>query len=42
LNELSKQILSGQVNKNDHISLDVNNKNEFVFKNVKAVVDAIS
>ena len=39
LNELSKQILAGKVNKNDHIELDVDKKNEFVFKNVKAVVE---
>ena len=34
LNELSKQILSGQVNKEDHIELDVDKKHEFVFRNV--------
>ena len=39
LNELSKQILAGKVNKNDHIELDVDKRNEFVFKNVKAVVE---
>jgi ATP-dependent Clp protease ATP-binding subunit ClpB len=39
LNELSKQILSGQVNKEDHIELDVNRKHEFVFKNVKKTVE---
>jgi ATP-dependent Clp protease ATP-binding subunit ClpB len=33
LNELSKQILAGQVNKDDHILLDLNERNEFVFRN---------
>ena len=39
LNELSKQILAGKINKNDHIELDVDKRNEFVFKNVKAMVE---
>ena len=39
LNELSKQILAGKINKNDHMELDVDKRNEFVFKNVKAVVE---
>jgi ATP-dependent Clp protease ATP-binding subunit ClpB len=33
LNELSKQILGGEVNKDDHILLDINNRHEFVFRN---------
>ena len=40
LNELSKQILAGKINKDDHIELDVDKKNEFVFKNVKKIVEA--
>ena len=39
LNELSKQILAGKINKNDHIELDIDKRNDFVFKNVKAVVE---
>ena len=38
LNELSKQILSGKVNKEDHIELDINKSNEFIFRNANAVV----
>ena len=38
LNELSKQILAGKVNKNDHIELDVDKRNEFIFRNVKSEV----
>ncbi len=38
LNELSKQILAGKVNKDDHILLDLNGKNEFVFRNEKLVL----
>jgi ATP-dependent Clp protease ATP-binding subunit ClpB len=38
LNELSKQILSGSVNKDDIIQLSVNKKHEFVFENVKETV----
>lgn len=33
LNELSKQILAGNVQKDDHIELDVNTNHEFVFHN---------
>ena len=39
LNELSKQILAGKVNKNDHIELDVDKRNEFIFRNVKSEVE---
>ncbi len=39
LNELSKQILAGKVNKDDHIQLELNNKNEFVFRNVGSAVE---
>ncbi|MCX6292385.1 MAG: ATP-dependent chaperone ClpB [Bacteroidetes bacterium] len=39
MNELSKQILAGKINKEDHIQLDVDKKNEFVFKNVKKTVE---
>jgi len=38
LNELSKQILSGAINKDDVIELSVNKKHEFVFENVKESV----
>jgi len=41
LNELSKQILAGKVNKDDHIQLEVDKKNEFVFKNVGSAVEAV-
>lgn len=37
LNELSKQILAGTINKEDHIELDINEKNEFQFRNLKTV-----
>jgi ATP-dependent Clp protease ATP-binding subunit ClpB len=40
LNELSKQILSGSVNKDDQIRIEVNNRNEFVFKNARSTVEA--
>ncbi len=39
LNELSKQILSGKVNKEDHIELDIDKKNEFVFRNLNKAVE---
>ncbi len=39
LNELSKQILAGKVNKDDSIELDVDSKHEFVFRNVSKVVE---
>ncbi len=38
LNELSKQILAGKVNKDDSIELDVDNKHEFVFRNSSKIV----
>jgi ATP-dependent Clp protease ATP-binding subunit ClpB len=39
LNELSKQILAGKVNKEDHIELDIDKKNEFVFRNLNKAVE---
>jgi ATP-dependent Clp protease ATP-binding subunit ClpB len=39
LNELSKQILSGKVNKDDSIELDVDKKHEFVFRNSTKAVE---
>ncbi|HKR06585.1 MAG TPA: ATP-dependent chaperone ClpB [Bacteroidia bacterium] len=33
LNELSKEILAGKINKEDHIVIDLDKKNEFVFRN---------
>jgi len=39
LNELSKQILAGKVNKDDHIGLDVDTKHEFVFRNLDQAVE---
>jgi ATP-dependent Clp protease ATP-binding subunit ClpB len=39
LNELSKQILAGKINKDDHIELDVDKKNEFIFRNVSKTVE---
>ena len=39
LNELSKQILSGKVNKEDVIELGVDKKHEFVFKNISKTVE---
>jgi ATP-dependent Clp protease ATP-binding subunit ClpB len=39
LNELSKQILAGKVNKEDHIELDVDGKHEFVFRNLDQAVE---
>jgi ATP-dependent Clp protease ATP-binding subunit ClpB len=39
LNELSKQILAGKINKEDHIELDADKKNEFVFRNVQKEVE---
>lgn len=38
LNELSKQILAGKINKNDHIELDIDKRNDFVFRKVKTEV----
>ncbi len=39
LNELSKQILAGKVNKDDSIELDVDKKHEFVFRNTSKLVE---
>ncbi len=39
LNELSKQILAGKVNKDDVIELSVDNNHEFIFRNVNKAVD---
>src|SRR6185369_16460955 len=39
LNELSKQILSGKVNKEDVIELGVDKKHEFVFRNASKTVE---
>jgi len=39
MNELSKQILVGKVNKEDHIELDVDKKHDFVFRNSSKVVE---
>jgi ATP-dependent Clp protease ATP-binding subunit ClpB len=39
MNELSKQILAGKVNKEDHIELDVDKKHEFVFRNAAKEVE---
>ncbi len=38
LNELSKQILAGKVNRDDVIEIDVDNKNQFVFRNVDTTI----
>lgn len=35
LNELSKQILAGIIHKEDLIEIDIDNKNNFVFRNAK-------
>ena len=40
LNELSKQILSGEIKKEDHIELDVDKKHEFVFRNAMKLQEA--
>jgi len=39
LNELSKQILSGKVNKEDVIELGVDKKHDFVFRNVSRTIE---
>ncbi len=39
LNELSKDILAGKVNKEDTILIDLDKKKEFVFRNEKAAVE---
>jgi ATP-dependent Clp protease ATP-binding subunit ClpB len=36
LNELSKEILAAKINKEDHVVIDLNKKNEFVFRNEMA------
>ena len=41
LNELSKQILSGKVKKEDHIELDIDKKHEFVFRNVMKLAEVL-
>jgi ATP-dependent Clp protease ATP-binding subunit ClpB len=38
LNELSKQILAGSINSEDQIEIDLDNKKNFVFTNVKEAV----
>lgn len=38
LNELSKQILAGKVQKDDHIQLEIDKKKDFIFKNVESPV----
>ena len=38
LNELSKQILAGKVNRDDVIEIDVDKKNQFVFRNVDTTI----
>ena len=40
LNELSKQILADTINKEDAIEIDLDDKNNFVFKNATAKVIA--
>jgi ATP-dependent Clp protease ATP-binding subunit ClpB len=42
LNELSKEILAGKISKEDSIQLDINKKNEFIFRNLKKAVEAKS
>ena len=39
LNELSKQILAGKINKKDHTEIDVDKRNEFIFRIVKLEVE---
>jgi ATP-dependent Clp protease ATP-binding subunit ClpB len=39
LNELSKQILAGTINKEDKILIDLDKKKNFVFSNIKATVE---
>lgn len=39
MNELSKQILAGKINKEDHIELDVDKKHEFLFRNESKTVE---
>jgi ATP-dependent Clp protease ATP-binding subunit ClpB len=40
LNELSKQIIGGTINKEDHILIAMDNKHNFIFKNEKDTVEA--
>jgi ATP-dependent Clp protease ATP-binding subunit ClpB len=40
LNELSRQILAGKVNKDDYIELDLGKNHEFIFRNVSRAVEA--
>lgn len=39
MNELSKQILSGAISKEDEIKIDLDKNNNFLFKNSKAIKD---
>ena len=39
MNELSKQILSGAISKEDEINIDLDKNNNFLFKNNKAIKD---
>ena len=41
MNELSKQILSGAISKEDEIKIDLDKNNNFVFKNEKAKKDEV-
>ncbi len=41
MNELSKEILAGRINKEDEITISLNSKKEFVFKNKKLKAEAV-
>lgn len=41
MNELSKEILAGRINREDEISISLSNKKEFVFKNKKLKAEAV-
>ena len=41
MNELSKQILSGAISKEDEIKIDLDKNNNFLFKNNKAIKDEV-
>lgn len=41
MNELSKEILAGRINKEDEIAISLNSKKEFVFKNKKLKAEAV-
>lgn len=41
MNELSKEILAGRINKEDEIAISLNGKKEFVFKNKKLKAEAV-